>query len=388
VFREFAALTGFENHGARVLDLGPLQHLNDHDYATLDPVRWPVRADGGTDRPFAAARYATPNGKARFEIAQSSARPRRQDFPLILNTGRVRDQWHTMTRTGLSPRLMRHAPEPYVEIHPRDAAAHEIADGALARVRSEHGQAVLTARVLESVRPGEIFAPMHWTDAFAPQARANALVNARVDARSGQPEFKYTPAAIEPAPVAWRAFLLTRQRSDPPASLWWRRIPQSTGALYEIAAPPGAMDPSALATAMFSDLRDADMLSARDSAGAFLRMAALRGDRLERALFATTTRGLPARDWLIAQLDKDALDDESRRLLLAGGTCGAPRGTSVCACFDVSRTEIEALAATESGVTVARVGAALKAGSNCGSCRPEIAQILAQSAKEDAHAAA
>lgn len=293
-----------------------------------------------------------------------------------------------MTRTGLSARLMRHAPEPRVEVHPQDAAAFGLIDGTLAEIETAFGRAVLLARITDSVRSGEIFAPMHWTDDFAPHARANALVNPKVDPISGQPEFKYTPARIAPLSPAWRGFLVTRARKDPPRELWWRRIPQDVGQLYEIAAPPGVSSPAAFAATLFDDLPCEDWIEAGDVGGDFLRRAALQNGRLERALFITKTRGLPARDWLIAQLAAERIDDEARRLLLAGGACGATKvGPSVCACFNVTRAEIETFAAAEPGVTVARVGAALKAGSNCGSCKPEIAQILAAT-KERTHVAA
>ncbi|KAF0183386.1 MAG: nitrate reductase catalytic subunit [Caulobacteraceae bacterium] len=388
VFREYAALTHFENGGERRLDLGPLACLSDDAYASLAPVRWPIAPDGaGTDRPFSTGSFSTPDGRARFHSAAVLAAASATDFPLVLNTGRLRDQWHTMTRTGLSARLMRHAPEPCVDVHPQEANAFGLVDGMLAEIETPHGRATLMARVTETVRPGEIFAPMHWTDDFAPHARANALVNPDVDPVSGQPAFKQTPARIAPLSPAWRGFMATRARKDPPRELWWRRIPQDVGQLYEIAAPPDVSSPAALAEFLFDDLAPEEWIEAGDGAGAFFRRAALRNDRLERALFITRGRGLPARDWLVAQLAAERIDDDNRRLLLAGGAGGTARsGPSVCACFNISRREIEALAVAEPDLTIARVGMVLKAGSNCGSCRLEIAQILAAT-KEQSHVA-
>jgi assimilatory nitrate reductase catalytic subunit len=306
---------------------------------------------------------------------ETPARTTDETYPLSLNTGRLRDQWHTMTRTGMSPRLMRHTPEPFIEIHPLNASASGIVDGALAEIRTRFGSAVLTARVSTAVRVGELFTPMHWTDDFAPQARANALVNPDTDPLSGQPEFKHTPATIVAAPVQWRGFYVTRKRRDPPGSLWWRRVPQDIGQLYEIAASP--QGPSIVETAnlLFDDLDESNWTQAGAKSGAFLRRAALIDGRLERALLATQTGGLPMRDWLCAQLAADQVDDNARRMLLSGGV-GGVRREHVCACFDVARDEIEAFVIRAPGSTVAGVGEALKAGSNCGSCRPEIARIL------------
>lgn len=387
VFREYAALSAFENDGARLLNLEPLAALSDRAYAKLEPVRWPILTTGGVDRPFATAPFSTPDGKARFVRAHSQPRQTNPRFPLVLNTGRIRDQWHTMTRTGLSPRLMQHAQEPYLEIHANDAVAARIEDGALVEVSSAHGRAILTARVGASVRPGEVFAPMHWSESFAPQARSNALVAPAVDERSGQPEFKRTPVAIAPAPVAWRAFFVTRERRDPPNALWWRRIPYTHGHLYEIAASPDTLSPSAFAAPLFAEANAEDMLVAGDG-GAFLRQANITDDRLQYAFFSTATGGLPARDWLMALLGAERVSDADRSMLLTGGARGEARGAAVCACFNVARGEIEALCTKEDGVTVARVGAVLKAGSNCGSCRPEIARIITANQKEHHHAAA
>jgi assimilatory nitrate reductase catalytic subunit len=217
---------------------------------------------------------------------------------------------------------------------------------------------------------------MHWSDAFAPQARVNPLVNSRIDPISGQPEFKHTPARLAPATIAWRGILVTRARKDP-AGVWWRRMPLDVGHLYEIAAPAGAPAAAPLAVALFDDIEGDGLLTAEDCRGRFLRWAAVRSERLERAFFATTSGGLPRREWLIEKLAADRIDDADRRLLLVGGAAGAAkRGQCVCACFNVTREEIEAFAASDASVTVQHVGARLKAGTNCGSCRPEIAQIL------------
>ena len=121
--------------------------------------------------------------------------------PLRLNTGRIRDQWHTMTRTGLSPRLGQHIAEPYVEIHPDDAAQAGIAHDGFARVATDLGQCVLKVVVTERQQRGMLFAPIHWSESNSSSARVGALVAPFTDPFSGQPENKATPAAIEAAAV-------------------------------------------------------------------------------------------------------------------------------------------------------------------------------------------
>jgi assimilatory nitrate reductase catalytic subunit len=197
VFREYARLTAYENQG-RKLNLGPLSALTPDAYDALEPVQWPVTAKGETARLFEDGVFQTPDGRARMVplTAKGPAEPAGGGFPLSLNTGRVRDQWHTMTRTGLAPDLCRHIPEPFVEVHPDDAAPIRLKDGALARVRTPYGEAVAMARVTDRQRPGSLFMPMHWTDAFAPSGRSNSLIGPHVDPTSGQPEFKHSPARL------------------------------------------------------------------------------------------------------------------------------------------------------------------------------------------------
>src|SRR5947207_5926472 len=143
IFREHASLSAFENEGARDFDIGALQSLSDSDFDAMAPVQWPVRqgtepqarffAEGGFFASDFKARFIAPEIPAlRFET--TAARP------LRLNTGRIRDQWHTMTRTGMSPRLGQHLPEPFVEVHPGDADRHGLAARAFARLATEFGQ--------------------------------------------------------------------------------------------------------------------------------------------------------------------------------------------------------------------------------------------------------
>ena len=159
------------------------------------------------------------------------------DYPLALNTGRVRDHWHTLTRTGLAPELSRHIPEPYVEIHPLDLPAAGLKDGELVEVTTAQGAAVAVARLSDRQRPGSIFMPMHWSQAYAPSGQANPLVSSAVDARSGQPEFKHTPARIRPYGETWRGFFISRGAASTPESTdtVWRRIPQTACQLHEFS---------------------------------------------------------------------------------------------------------------------------------------------------------
>src|SRR6201747_1496002 len=208
VFREHAALSAFENGGARDFDLGGVARLSDDAFDAMAPIQWPMR--WGEIEPqrrlLATGGFYTNDRKARF-IAPEIPALRSETTagrPLRLNTGRIRDQWHTMTRTGISPRLSQHLPEPFVEIHPGDAARAGVADGDFARVTTDYGQCTLKVVVSERQPRGRLFAPIHWSAENASAARVGALVGPFTDPFSGQPENKATPATFEAYDYAQR----------------------------------------------------------------------------------------------------------------------------------------------------------------------------------------
>jgi assimilatory nitrate reductase catalytic subunit len=380
VFREWARLTAYENTD-RVLNLGPFAGLSPEAYESLEPVQWPVTAAGGTPRLFTDGRFQTPDGRARMVpvAARGPAEATDAAFPLALNTGRVRDHWHTLTRTGLAPDLCRHVPEPYVEIHPADAARLGVSEGALTRVQTAQGDAVALARVSDRQRPGSVFMPMHWTQAYAPSGRANPLVAAKVDPRSGQPEFKHTPARVRPYRETWRGFMLAREAWRAPAGsdLVWRRIPQTACQLHEFAGR-GDETERAVLYDQFTRKAGDDVVRFEDAATGVLREARLEAGRLASVIFFTTAGALPPRDWLADLFEADTLTAQDRTALLIGRQPGvaADAGPTVCACRGVRAHRIAS--AIKAGCdTVDAIGDATGAGVNCGSCRPEIARLLA-----------
>jgi assimilatory nitrate reductase catalytic subunit len=391
VFREWARLTAYENRD-RLLNLGPLSGITLDAYDALAPVQWPVTAAGGTARLFTDGRFQTPDGRARMVAvaARGPAEATHAGFPLALNTGRVRDHWHTLTRTGLAPELCRHAPEPFVEIHPADAGPQGVIDGRLTRVQTARGEAVVVAKLSERQRPGSIFMPLHWSAAYAPQGRANLLVTNSRDARSGQPEFKHTPARVRPYRETWRGFLLAGEAWGPPKGLdlVWRRIPQAGGQLHEFAGRGDQGEREAVRRALTRGA-GADVLRFEDPAAGGVREAFLAGDRLERVLFLAVAGRLPPRDWLAELLTAERLSPADRAALLIGRLPGgaAECGPLTCACRNVRTARIQAAIAA-GAVTLEAVGEVTTAGTICGSCRPEIARLIAAARSGEARHAA
>ncbi|USX13965.1 molybdopterin-dependent oxidoreductase [Oxalobacteraceae bacterium OTU3CAMAD1] len=399
VFDEHARLSGFRNSAAdvpRAFDMSGLAQLNKNEYDGLEPVQWPVRrgADGGMEveeRLFADKRFAHADGKARFivTVPRAPANAISEDFPLALNTGRVRDQWHTMTRTGKSFTLADHISESFVDIHPQDALLHGVREGDLARVSSEWGAMVARVQHGGGIPRGTVFIPIHWSGQTSSDARVGALVNPVVDPVSGEPEFKHTPVRIEQFRVNWHSFILSRTEVDLDSVAHWTRIQGREFARYELAGRNTISDFGQWARGVLGvqDL-DADWLEYEDRTAGVYRAVHVVNDRIEQCIFLSPRQDMPSRAWLASLFVKEQLSEIDRVGLLVGMPVekGADTGPTVCSCFGVGRNTICNAIIEKDLQTVAQVTSCLKAGGNCGSCVPEIKKILVQTRVEAAEA--
>jgi assimilatory nitrate reductase catalytic subunit len=362
IFREHAGLSGFENGGARVFDLGGLGAIADEDYDALEPVQWPVRAndDSRSARLFADGRFSTPDRKARFIAPEQPALSEKttEQFPLRLNTGRLRDQWHTMTRTGQSPTLGAHKPEPSVEVHPLDAKRFGLAHGGFARLTSRHGSCILKVVTSAGQQQGSIFAPIHWSNSNASSACIGDLVAPQTDPFSGQPEAKATPVSIEPAGFAYRGFALARAPFAFPEGTWWTQValPGTTGFLFASNDTPDGW--RSLAPSLFPEAALTEFV---DRKRGLYRAAAFVDGRLEGAVFLGPADAPP--QW-----------GDLRQMV--GGPGIAESGQIVCACFGVGVAAIAEAVASGNAASVEDIAKALRAGNKCGTCLPEIRSIV------------
>lgn len=378
VFREHAALSAFENNGTRDFDIGALATLDDRAYDDLAAVQWPYPAAGTAQaRVFGQGNFFTRDRKARFVAPEPLVADAQPAFPFRLNTGRVRDQWHTMTRTGISPRLATHRPEPFVEVHPADAERLNLVDGGFARVATAYGSCVLQVCVSDGQQPGTLFAPIHWSDANSSSARVGELVVPRTDPHSGQPDAKATDAAIAPVEFRLRGFALTRQPIALPQDTWWARIAVRGGVGYRFATN---LSPSAwrdhLAGVLLGELAEYV-----DEARGIFRVAAFIDGRLDGCVFLgpseNAAKAVPAWDAVKALFEADTIAERERQTLLSGRNGLPDTGPLVCCCFAVGLADIEN--AVASGATsVEKVGKQLRAGTNCGSCLPELRKIVSR----------
>ena len=380
IFREHAALSAFENDGQRDFDLGGLADVSDADYDMLDSVMWPVSANAQRREPrfFANGGFFTSDRRGRF-IAPEFPRLRAatsEAFPLRLNTGRLRDQWHTMTRTGRSPRLSAHSPEPQVDIHPDDAAAAGLEDGGFARLTTRHGSAVLRVCTGPGQQRGSIFAPIHWSGATASDAHIGALAMAETDPFSGQPELKATPARLEAVAFAYRGFALTRHPIALPPGTWFARVAVTGGHGILFATNETPTRWHGFAGTLVAD--DAERAEFIDLPRGIVRIAAFRNGRIETCVFCGPARNSPHWDAVRALFDAGIVAERDRRLLLSGRSAEgvAETGPIVCACYGVGLEAIRRAITPGKAVTVAEIARTLRAGTNCGSCVPELQGIV------------
>jgi assimilatory nitrate reductase catalytic subunit len=380
IFAEHAALSAFENDGARDFDIGAFAAIDRQHYEGLAPFQWPLSAAGETkERFFADGQFYHPDGKARFvPVRSANRRAEDQHGGFVLNTGRVRDQWHTMTRTGKSARLSAHLAEPFCEIHPLDAAEHGLRDADLVRVADDKGHFILVRALLtERQARGSIFVPMHWTDETASAGRVDALVSPEVDPISGQPALKQARVSFARHAPAFHAFLVTTAK---PADLpfeYWASAKAEDGYRLELAGeePEGGFE-TWLSQSLGLD-EEVDIVRYRDLAAGDCRILVFRGTRLLAAFFSSFSPVAVSRQWAVDQLLATHGDAMARSQLFAGrpGAGQPDKGSIVCSCLSVGATEI-AYAVGQGCGSVDAVGQMLGAGTNCGSCRPEIRRII------------
>jgi assimilatory nitrate reductase catalytic subunit len=378
IFAEHARLSGLENDGNRAFDISGASSLTQQDYDALEPFQWPLREmRAPVQRLFEDGGFFTRDRRARLVpiAAPHLAVAVSREWPLVLNSGRIRDQWHTMTRTGLSPRLSAHIGEPFVEIHPDDARRFGLEQGMLARVATAHGDARLRVLVSRNQQPGTLFVPIHWSSANSSAARVGAMVQSVADPVSGQPEAKATPARMEPLPVSHYGFALSRQPFVHADMAYWSTARTTFGQMlvFAIDEPVGSSSERLL-----SRLPVGDRLELTDAAAGSYRVAVLRSGRLEAVVILSATPKLPSPEWLKSQFDRDVIPASERRGLLAARPvkATADEGPIVCVCFQVGQRAIED-AATKGCRTVDAIGKALGAGTNCGSCVPELRRLIA-----------
>jgi assimilatory nitrate reductase catalytic subunit len=361
-------------------------------YALLDrrgPQQWPFPegADEGKRRLYEDGVFPTASGRSRF--VPTPCRPVAEEpdarYPLRLTTGRLRDQWHTMSHTGTIAGLFAHEPEPRVTLHPEDLLQAQVGDGDLVRLQSRRGHIYLQAAADPDLMPGVVFVPMHWGARFLggeSRRGVNELTLGALDPSSRQPELKHCAVRVERAQLPWR--LVAFGNSGDVFSLMNRLDPLMSAAPYAVRTligrdRPGVRFAIAAEKAPSGEvLEEIDAVFGLEAPGVVRyddgergRRILIDGDTVRAVRLSGDTRAEP---WLKDLWQRAAPVERLRRWLLAPAATPpevpAPRGRTVCNCFDVSEREIDAFLAESNSINALQ--ASLKCGTNCGSCLPEL----------------
>jgi assimilatory nitrate reductase catalytic subunit len=281
-----------------------------------------------------------------------------------------------MTRTGKSARLATHLAEPFVEVHPDDARMANLEDGGLARVATVHGACVLRVVMTEGQRKGMFFVPIHWSDENSSSARVGDLVAPRTDPFSGQPEAKATPAAISLVTLPMQGFIRTRRKLDLPAGTWWTHVTTPRGTELRIASAHDAMFWHHFAHDVLG--RDAQLVEQLE--GGMVRAIAYVDGEFDACL--SIGPGTSALRWdnlnsvIAAGPPQDGM--QTTMSVCDASLLTPDTGPMICACFGIGQNTVGDAVKSGAVTNIADIGRVLQAGSNCGSCLPELKRILAR----------
>ena len=377
IFEEWAQLTDFENNGSRLLNLSGLVGLTKSQYDNLKPIMWPVVKNQPykNGQVFTGNQFSTADKKARFIpiTPQLPVQKTSNDYPFVMNSGRIRDQWHTMSRTGKSTALSSHITRPYIEINPLDASKLAIKQNDLISAIAQTGQVTAHAKVTDAVRKGECFMPIHWNKQFASSATVSGLYQSVVDPLSGQAECKHGAVNIVKAPFVQYMQLFAKNElvinSD-----FWLKVNASNCFNYQLALNEPQSDLLYYCQTL-TGLQG--QWSAMNTAKA-MHVQCIQNDQLAFVGVISNEQKEISLEW-INHLSAEPLltFTQLQSLLYATPDEEFTQGVQVCSCFKVREQPI--INAIKNGAnTVEQLGSELKCGTNCGSCKTQLSQLIKQ----------
>ncbi|MBC7703861.1 MAG: molybdopterin-dependent oxidoreductase [Rhodoferax sp.] len=386
----------------------------------LGPLQWPMRQGdtSGSPRLFEDGIFPTPDGRARFAhtLYRPVAEPRNARYPFSLSTGRLRDQWHGMSRTGTVGRLFSHVPEPAIQMHPQDMARRQLAEGDLVEVHSKRGSIVIPVQSSPELGMSQAFIAMHWGEEYLSGCAAsgerlagvNTLTTPAYCPDSKQPELKHAAVRITKAELPWSllalAWLPEEHALTAHAAL--RELMRSfrfaacvpfssqsaltdggrtrSGVLFRAAAAEAPPDAVLERVEQLLGLGGADVLRYADRRKGQRRAVRMARNATDTTLEAVALAGDTRAEAWIKTLLQEQLSAQAygRLLLLPGATAPVAlrsRGKAVCSCFNVTEPEINQHLARAVGSPDERLSSvqqALHCGTNCGSCVPELRRLV------------
>lgn len=382
IFAEHAALSGFKNneggHAARDFDISAYANITEREYDNLKPRQWPINKEHpeGCQHIFNKGKFFTASGKAQL-VPVSTKAPKQNtsaQYPFILNSGRFRDQWHTMSRTGKAKSLAKHNKEPFLSINPMDAENYYIQCGDLIAITSPFGNVQLPAKIELSMQPGTLFAPIHWNQTNASNANIANCFGPYTDPISGQPETKYATVNIRKITTAQHLHIFSRDAVIP-NTLYWSKAKLANG--YEYNCQTNLEITDLLEWCKSISQAKGTWSYFYDSGHKQIRVVCLHQGQVEFVAFCAAKKKHINVDWIESVFNSNITTPNQIAQLLSGN-CSPEflTGKTVCTCFEVKEQQIIDAITQQHQLTVADIGKKLKCGTNCGSCKTEIANLL------------
>ena len=389
IFKEHAQLSALASQHTASFDIGALAELNGSQYQRMNPVQWPQAKAGTIElqdlRLFADGKFPTPDGRANMVPVSYSAVVAKPVKGLILNSGRNRDQWHTLTRSGLSAQLNQHTLEPVLTMHPEDATAQGLVDGAIVQISNPQGEMNIRLQISKRVAKGAVFAPIHWSGSNCSGGAINQLVYPDYDPVSKQPAFKSSAITVTPSKMQSEALLLTTQKLDGINTDYWVYQKVSKGYLYHMADKVG---PELLLASLSKQLtkqlsnpnqKQSQRLDGGSLSQNRLTRTALVDNKISWSLQVSNNRLQLDASWLTGALSQP-VDGRLKCAFISGSTFGdAAKGQIVCLCMKVGLNQVKSCASNKQGKQgcgIQEVGELTGAGTACGSCIGDIAFVL------------
>lgn len=395
IFTEHAALSGHKNEGKRCFDISGLSSLTQSQYDAFKPIQWPVNQSfpNGCKNVFANNLFSTPSKKARFVAIDVKAPLSKASskYPLILNTGRIRDQWHTMTRTANAPLLNQHIDKPMLAVNSVDADKLGLKDNDLVKVSSINGAVIVSLQLSKAQRVGECFLPIHWNKQFASQANVSNIVGSYVDPISAQPETKFTPISVEKVEFTHSINVYTRVKivlekltelEQSKQAVYWLRNSHQHCSSYDLALTTQV----APDIAWFKNLglSGNEWLEYKNVEQGLHIVVVLTNNTISAIIhIASESNGVikpiekSTVSWLDHIFSTSTLTSKEILAVLAGEMSAEfAFGKQICSCFNVSEKVIND--AIDTGFnSIEKLGDKLKCGTNCGSCKTDLSAMIA-----------
>jgi len=374
IFREHAQLSAINNNTPLRFNLSAASELSLEDYQNWQPQQWPIDGKSNSKRLFNDGFFATVSGKANMVAVKPTtpAQPNKNEY--FLNTGRLRDQWHTMARTGFATTLNQHTNQFEVHINPQDAQTKNISNGDLLKVSSAQGNFYALARLETAQNERELFAPMHWNKHFASHGGVANAIEKTVDPISGQPASKHSTVTLEKANSSFNGFLFVKGGGSLPAwlqgSIWFKTYTHNGVIIKFYQKQPISQFINSLAKKSV----DFSLTDTENETAQWI-------DFDETGLCFWLNTHTTHCDWPDSRFLDEATITQSNNLSLNALISGSfddseDQGKTICTCFSITDMQINNFFIDNPDNNLESLQQALKCGTNCGSCLTEVKELV------------